>query len=225
MATARDIFDRTLKPPYVAVRGAINRALERRAGIDTEGTLLPDELGFDGQHRERYQPAGWFQLRRILPPREVGADEVFVDIGSGKGRIVYQAAAWYPFKRVIGVELSGRLTEAARANIDRVRHRLRCEDVELVTADVTEYELSDDVTVVYLNNPFNGPVFAAAVGKILASLERRPRRLRVIYGNPVEEQMLLDAGFRPLRRLRGLRPTREWSLSNSVRMYVRGDQG
>ena len=60
-------------------------------------------------------------LRRILPAREVEPHDVFLDIGCGMGRAVYQAAANYPFKRVIGVELSHELTQAARRNIERNR--------------------------------------------------------------------------------------------------------
>ena len=33
-------------------------------------------------------------------------DDVFVDFGSGKGRMVYIATHSYPFKKVIGVDIS-----------------------------------------------------------------------------------------------------------------------
>jgi hypothetical protein len=220
----RRVFERVVRPAYVALRGFVNRMLERRAGIRTDGYIYPEELGFQGEHLGRYQPTGWFQLRRILRRTEVGPDDVFIDIGSGMGRVVYQAAAWYPFRRVIGLELSERLNRIARDNLQRTRPRLRCQDVQIVSADVLEYELPDDVTVVFLNNPFTGPVFEAAVAKLVASLRRRPRHLRLIYVNPKEEAVLLRNGFRRVRELRGMRPTPEWSRSNSVRMYAAGDR-
>lgn len=222
MGLARAVFSKTLKPPYVLVRAAAVRLLERRAGIRTEGHFTPEELGFAPEHRQRYQPTHWFALRRILPPREVGPDDVFIDFGSGMGRVVYQAAAGYPFARVVGVELSERLHAIARENLERTRSRLRCPDVELVAADVLDYEIPDDVTVAFFANPFSGHVFASVVQRLVASQERRPRRLRVVYVNPVEEGMLLDAGFREVRRLRGWRPGPEWSRSNAVRLYERG---
>jgi hypothetical protein len=158
-------------------------------------------------------------LRRVLPRREVGADDVFIDIGSGMGRVVFQAAG-YPFKRVIGVELSEELNRVARANIENNRDRLFCRDVELVTADATDYRLPDDVTVAYFANPFTGDIFRTVIEQLLESLDRRPRRLRLIYRNPVEHDYLMSTGrFRPVRRLRGWRPTEEWSVSNSTRMY------
>ncbi|HYF28390.1 MAG TPA: methyltransferase domain-containing protein [Baekduia sp.] len=222
MGLARSMFERTVKPPYVLARAAAVGALERRAGISTAGHLTPEELGFDGAHRQRYQPTHWFALRRILPPREVGPQDVFVDFGSGMGRVVYQAAAGYPFARVAGVELSEQLHRIAEQNIERTRPRLRCQDVQLVCGDVLAFEIPDDLTVAFLANPFGGHIFQAVVDGLVASLVRRPRRLRVVYVNPVEEQRLLDAGWREVRRLRGLRPGREWARSNDVRLYERG---
>jgi len=159
-------------------------------------------------------------LRRILPAREVEPHDVFLDIGSGMGRAVYQAAAYYPFKRVIGVELSHELTQAARRNIERNRHRLRCMEVELMVDDVVDYTVPDDVTVIFCNNPVVGRLFAVVIEKILASVDRRPRRVRFIYGNPVEHEALIaTARFRPTRQLRGWRPGGEWARSNSTQLY------
>jgi hypothetical protein len=219
MGTARSLFDRTLKPPYVFVRDRFATALDRRAGIHTEGHFTPEELGFSGRHRVRYKPSNWFALRRVLPPRRVSSEDVFIDFGSGMGRIVYQAASGYPFRRVIGVELSERMHAIAVENIERTRHRLRCADVELVCSDALEYEIPEDVSVVYLGNPFSGPVFATVLERLLATVERNPRRLRIVYFNPVEERRLLDAGFRVTKAIRGLRPGAEWSRSNSTRLY------
>lgn len=215
----RGLFNRAVKPPYIWLRRGITHALERRAGIRTEGHFTPEELGLSPDNQQRYQPSSWLALRRLLPPSDVQPSEVFIDFGSGMGRIVYQAAARYPFCRVIGVELSERLHAVAQDNIERTRERLRCQDVQLVLADALTYEIPDDVTVVYLGNPFTGSIFESVVRRLVESVERNPRRLRVLYFNPVEEKLLLAAGFRIVRRLRGMRPTAEWSRSNSMRMY------
>ena len=218
---ARVAFHRSARPAYIAVRGALNRQLERRAGIETEGRISTAELGYANEEYTRYAPAGWFQLRRVVKPSDVGPDDVFIDYGSGMGRVVYQAAAWYPFKRVIGIELTAALTEVARRNIDRNRDRLRCRDVELVTADALEYPVPDDVTVVYFNNPFVGDAFRTVMERIVASQAHRPRRLLVVYANPREEALLYELGFRKVRALRGWRPSKDWSRSNAVRLYAK----
>jgi 16S rRNA G966 N2-methylase RsmD len=215
----RRIFDHLLKPAFVEARRRIIDLLERREGITTQGRFEPEALGFTSEHRTRYQPSNWLVLRRILPPREVGADDVFIDLGSGMGRIVFQAAKAYRFRRVIGVELSKQLHAIAEENVANNKARLRCPDIRLVASDVMEYEMPADVTVVYLANPFTGPIFQDVVDRLVTSVACNPRPLRVIYFNPVEERRLLSAGFECVRTIRGMRPGRAWSLTNTTRMY------
>ena len=213
------LFGAAVRPAYAAIRGTVIGNLERRAGIRTLGHYSPEELGFSSVHRVRYEPGGWLTLRRLLSPSEVGPQDVFVDFGCGMGRVLYQAAVRFPFGRVEGVELSQRLVETARANVERTRHKLICKDVRVVSSDALTYRIPDDVSVAFFFNPFTGPIFASVVERLVASVERNPRALTVIYQNPIEERMLLDAGFRRVRRLRGMRPGREWSRSNSSARY------
>lgn len=209
-----------IKFPYLTLRSAATDLFfDRRYGVRTAGQIGPGELGLTGPGRQGYRPAGWMSLRRILRRRDVTDHDVFVDLGSGMGRIVMQAAR-YPFRKVIGIEISGTLHGIARENIDRHRQRLRCQDIELVHADVLEYDLPDDVTVVFLYNPFRGEIFATVIQQLLRSVERNPRSLRIIYVNPVEERLLLGTRrIRLVRAVGGWRPTREWSRSNSIRLY------
>jgi protein-L-isoaspartate O-methyltransferase len=195
---------------------------DRRFGVDTEDELSAADMGTgDDPRNVWYQPAGVLQLRRILPPRQVGPGDVLLDIGSGKGRVVLQAALTYRFRRIYGVELSAHLHEIALRNLEICRLRLRCRDVRLVRANVAEYEIPDDVTVVFLYNPVTGGLFQSVVGRLVASLERRPRTMRIVYANPVEEAALLHTGrVRLVRALRGWRPGAQWSRSNSCRLYV-----
>lgn len=211
-----------LKRAYRRGRAAVTTVMfDRRYGVVTEARIELDSLEVDPGERCGYQPSALRSLRRILPTREVTDQDVFLDAGSGMGRVVLQAAMGYSFRRVIGVELSATLDEVARRNVTRSRHRLRCPDVRLVHADILDYEIPDDVTVVFLYNPFLGEVFARFIDRLLESVDRRPRTVRLIYGNPREENALLATGrVRPVRRVRGWRPSPEWSRSNSTRMYV-----
>jgi predicted RNA methylase len=223
----RRIFISVIKPPYTLMRSSLVYLIfERRYGVTTEGVISRADLGYEGEERRRYRPAGITSLRRILRRNEVGPDDVFIDFGSGMGRVVLQAALMYPFQRVIGVELAVQLHEIAEVNIERNRDHLVARDIVLVNADVLDYEIPDDVTVAFFNNPFVGYIFQVVIDRLLASVDRNPRSLRIIYGNPVEESVLLSTGrVKPVRTLRGLRPTRQWSDSNAFRMYsvIRSD--
>jgi SAM-dependent methyltransferase len=204
---------------YAALRHFLGYLLfDRAAGIDTSRVVRLRELGLAKESRVDYEPSPLRALGRVLPRREVGPDDVFIDFGCGKGRVVMQAAM-YPFRKVIGVELSGALCDIARQNVDRARSQFICRDIELVNQDVLDYSIPDDVTIVYFYNPFEGAIFAAVVEKLVESLRRNPRMLRVIYMNPVEESVLLRAGAEKLRGTRSLRPTAKWARASSVRLY------
>jgi len=209
-----------LRRGYLAARLAINSLIERCMGIETSGYVDLQRLGIDAAGRKRYEPSKWLDLRRILRESDVHPDDVFLDVGSGKGRVVMQAAR-YGFRRVEGVELSSELNAIASANVEARRHSLRCRDVKFVTADIAEYEIPDDVTVVYHYNSIGGTVFEALLDHLIESLDRRPRTLRFIYNTALEEETLLQTGqFRLVRTAPGLRPGRAWSRKMSIRMYL-----
>jgi hypothetical protein len=207
-----------LRALHAVLRRSFDWSGELLHGIKTSEVVRLEQLGLAGSNRVDYEPSSWLALRRVLRKRDVTAQDVFIDFGSGKGRVVYQAAL-YPFKRVIGVELSQELTEIAQRNIDHARAKLKCRNIELVYSDVLEYDIPDDVTVAYFYNPFEGDVFAAVIDKLVASLKRRPRVLRVIYANPREEAVLMRAGARLLKVSSGYLP-RAWAKASSVRMYA-----
>lgn len=166
-----------------------DRVFER--GLQTAGPEVElDHFRPDCTH---YVPSGWLDLRRALPKRTVRPTDVFVDFGSGKGRMVYQAAK-YPFARVVGVEISAKLNELARQNIERNLHRLVCRNIDLVNADAADFEIPDDMTVAYFFIPFTGETFEAVLQNIIRSLDRNPRRLRIIYSYPAPEDRILSTG-------------------------------
>ncbi|HLL68101.1 MAG TPA: methyltransferase domain-containing protein [Micromonosporaceae bacterium] len=215
------VFRATLRPAFVGARDGVVRMLERRNGISTAGVVELDELGLAGPDRMRYKPAPWLLLRRALPKRSVSRDDVFIDFGSGMGRVVFQAALHFPFRRVLGVELSPELHRIAQGNIDRNRSRFRAQQVDLVRSDVLDFDIPDDVSVVFFDNPFTGRIFTEVVDRLLASVDRAPRRLRIIYFNPVEHEWLMGTGrIEVIRRVRGLRPGADWARSNSANVYA-----
>jgi len=171
-------------------RIAVGRLERHYLGVDTGGDIRPQELGYA---HGLYRGSSWLVLAEIFRRLEVGEEDVFVDVGSGMGRAVLMAAR-RPFKRVIGVERSARLNQAARGIIDRNRDRLACQDIDLVTVDALDWEIPDDLTVVYLYCPFPDQVFARLVDRLVTSIERSPRPLRLIYYfSTVEDREVLRA--------------------------------
>jgi 16S rRNA G966 N2-methylase RsmD len=178
--------------PAVALRSFATQRLERCIGLRTSGTIWQRDLGYP---YGLYRPSSWLVLNALFGQLEVAEEDVFADIGSGMGRAVFVAAR-RPFRRVIGIERSGDLTEIARENIARNTHRLACTDVELHTIDALDWAIPDDLTVVYLCCPFPDEILGHFLGKLSASLERQPRPLRLIYYFSTEHdrQLILSSG-------------------------------
>jgi precorrin-6B methylase 2 len=130
----------------------------------------------------------------MLKRLDIGSQDVFIDFGSGKGRAVFTAALEFPFQRVTGVEIAPELHRQAVASISRNAGRLRCPNVDLVNADVVHYEIPDDVTIAYFDSPVLGDTFRRGGAKLLASVDRQPRALRLVYNFPFEHNRLLATG-------------------------------
>lgn len=157
-------------------------------------------------------------LKRILPESEVGPDDVFIDFGSGMGTVVFEAAR-YPFKRVIGVEIAPQLTRIAREVIATQRGRLRCQEVDLVSADATDYEFPNDSTVAYFFDPFTGVSFERVIERLIASVDENPRRVRLIYLVPKEAKRLESMDrVRFVRNWR--RGFRIWQAADYLSLYT-----
>lgn len=178
----RDGFASTVR---AAVESYEEKRHDRRLGIDTlRGGELPAE-GLTDNTYHNYHFTSYRSFREAMSRAGiVPGESVLLDYGAGKGRVVIFAAE-YPFRRVIGLEISPELAGLARRNVERARPKLRCRSIDLVTADATACAVPDDVTHFYLYNPFHGHVLDAVMQRIRESLDRRPRHIRMIFKNPV----------------------------------------
>jgi SAM-dependent methyltransferase len=170
------------------------RVFDRVLGVSTRGVNYTDDtLTTTGSDNLFYDNCGWLPVRRALKDLAPGPNDVFVDLGSGKGQALL-IAAQLPFRRVVGVELYDALCECANRNIERARPRLQTQDVVSLTANVLDWPIPDDASVVFMYNPFVGETFRAVAGRIFESYDRRPRTLHIVYTIPWEHNWLLSTG-------------------------------
>ncbi len=149
--------------------------------------------------------SGYLYVARGLWRCPIGREDVLLDYGSGKGRALL-AAARFPFGRLIGVEMNDWECEIARSNARIAAPRLRCSQIEVINADASVWPVPDDVSYIYMFNPFWGETFRMAMERVLESLDRRPRPLTIIYANPQCASELLATGrFTRVRTSRGPR--------------------
>jgi 16S rRNA G966 N2-methylase RsmD len=156
---------------------------EKRLGITTSGFVKIPDI-HNNVTCFGYEPVDYKSFIRIFNRLHICEDrDVFIDFGSGMGRAVI-LAAMYPFRRVIGVEISPELNTIAEQNIQRARKKLKCKDIQLITADAHLYNLSADVTVVYFFSPFGEEIISRVVENVRRSLCENPRKMTFIFVNP-----------------------------------------
>jgi len=168
-------------------------------GTDTSGFVGVGALDIPhGQmeHSMHYGPIWEDEFVRILDSLSIAYDDlVFVDLGSGKGRGLLLASL-FPFKRIIGVELSQALHDAAVRNIEIFKDsRQRCMQIEAVHGDASTFQIPNEPTFLFLNNPFDDYVMRQAVFNIEASLKLCPRRVLILYVKPCYRSALDGAKF------------------------------
>jgi precorrin-6B methylase 2 len=191
------------------------RYQEQKYGIVTEAVISSADLGLGNPEFHDYGASDWNHLRAVIA--RLGLDHrqhVFVDFGAGMGRAMI-AAAIFPFKTVIGVELSRDLARRAEQNVDRARRKLACRDIRVVNQDATTFEIGPEMTIFYFFNPFHGKTLDAVLGAIQASLNSTPRAVRLICRLPATSDFEGQ-----LRQQRWLHEQFEHHLKSGVKYSV-----
>ncbi len=178
-----------LRWPAACYHKCLEEFWERRLGIRTKGGVpaTGDEPG-----RHAYAPASYAAFHYLLRQARVRYEEtVFVDYGSGKGRIVC-AASRFPFQRVIGVELSPDLSAESRRNIGRLR-RPRAGAIEVATEDATAFALPPHPLVLFFYNPFSGQILERVLERVHEALSATGQAATILYINDEKFKALCKA--------------------------------
>jgi SAM-dependent methyltransferase len=171
---------------------------EKKYGINTTGA---DELkqlekkGIDTSHATIYMPADYGLLETVFKQVNLAAFKHFVDIGCGKGRAMCVAAE-HGATKITGIDFSKDLCMAAEKNMIAVSKENPELQYEIINNDAFYYEIPTDVDCIFMFNPFDEVILDGVVDRIIESLEAYPRRMTIIYINPLYKEVFTDAGFK-----------------------------
>jgi methyltransferase family protein len=146
-----------------------NLAYDLRFGEILRGDVATrfSELG-----AERSSNVSYYALSLIFKGETIAADDVLVDVGCGKGRMINWWLSRQLPNQIVGLELDPEIAA-------RTRHRLRkYRNVTIVTGDGPE-NLPTDGSLFFLYNPFQKAVVSRFKERIL-QLPRRDR-IRIYY--------------------------------------------
>jgi SAM-dependent methyltransferase len=167
---------------------------DHELGIHTTRPMPLDGLEIASPNRvhgKRYEPTPYGILDELLSWLDVEYRRfTFVDLGSGKGRVLCLAAA-LPFRRVLGVEFAPELHAIAVENLAALPagHR-RTSEARSILADAATYALPHEPLVLFLFNPFEAGVLARVIEGLERSLAELPREIFVLYYMPVHEDVV-----------------------------------
>jgi SAM-dependent methyltransferase len=109
----------------------------------------------------------------------------FIDLGCGKGRPMLVASE-FPFRDIIGVELSPKLAEVARKNAAIIARRYPDRTpVRVEVGDATAYPMPPGDVVLFIYNSFDRELMLKVVQGVEQAVAADPQRsIYVVYCNP-----------------------------------------
>ena len=151
-----------------------HESFDRKYGLDTQTPIPARHLELSapgGTFAHGYEGASIPLIRKIVSKLEAETDLqrfTFIDLGSGKGRVLL-IASQYPFKAVVGVEFSETLHKIAQTNIEKFNSlNLVKTQVISINMDAGAFDFSAlGDKIVFCNNPFT----ASLMLKVLENLQ------------------------------------------------------
>jgi SAM-dependent methyltransferase len=194
----------------------VARAYDLWHGVRTTGNVALAGLRTSGDPGpgQPYEPTHVHAARRVFGDLGIAdfTPYTFVDLGSGKGRMLFLAAE-HPFRRIIGVEFARELHEIATRNVRSFRSpRQRCTHIDARHANAVDFEFPPEPVVLYLFNPFGRAILEPIIRTLDASLDAHPRDVVVVLMNPEEDDVIRHA-----RRLTLLHQRPYYNVYRSMR--------
>jgi 16S rRNA G966 N2-methylase RsmD len=178
-------------------RVARYRIRNRWRGLDFAYADL-NALNSDPSRANEYEDSGGPQLERLFSKLTVLPSDKLLDLGCGKAGAVLTFAG-LPFAQIDGVEISSRLAEIAEENL----RKMGIKNSLIFNCDAAEFNDLDQYTFFYMFNPFPTKVVRAVMQNIIASNQRRKRKITLIYLSPFDHDLVVASGFQKIAEFHG----------------------
>lgn len=162
---------------------------EKKYNIQTAGVKPSQSKDFF-----HYQGANYWVLE-ILLKESIGlsSNNIFIDIGCGKGRVCFVAEK-VGYKKVIGIDLDAELIQNAIDNGHKINSR-----VEFINCNALDYNFNNREAVYFLFNPFSESILKQVLIKIK---ENSHSKTLIIYMNPTQEKVFTSLNIKPFKQVR-----------------------
>lgn len=141
-----------------------------------------DETKAD-QHHHPYEPTPYSVLERLAGSGLIGAGDVVLDYGCGKGRVDF-FLSYRTKAQTIGVEYDRDIYHSALENLERVVSGVK---PRFVQANAESYPVPPEVNRCYFFNPFTVEILRKVMARILESYYENPRELFLFFYYPADD--------------------------------------
>ena len=156
-----------------------NRDWDEVLRIQTAGR---DETKAD-QYHHPYEPTPYSVLERLADSGMIGAGDVVLDYGCGKGRVDF-FLSHRTKANTVGVEYEEHIYRSALENLERVPSGVK---PQFVLANAENYPVPPEVNRCYFFNPFTVEILHKVMARILESYYESPRELFLFFYYPADE--------------------------------------
>lgn len=168
--------------------------IDRLRGLDLTKAVTVEELKLNA-HDSRMYYASSPSIISVLRKLKIQPEDSIVDIGCGKGRAMYYMHK-FPFKSIGGVEISPSLTSICINNFKKLNYT----NCFVYNVDACQFKEYDSYNYIYFYNPFSGQILEQCMKNIQESLLRNPRKIKIIYHNPVYDSVVQDHSFHLVKK-------------------------
>lgn len=187
---------------------------EAITGVDFIAPVGHEELDIDNeccQYQVTIKDA-FVQMLKHVPDT---AGSVFLDVGCGKGMMLYFATR-FGFRKYMGLDISPTLINIARENFRKLNLVF---DHELIVEDVRNIDPMrlNEVNVIYLYNPFSAGILESFLQILKKSQILAPRTVWLVYCNARYPELLPQYGFSTVKEF--LPRSEEWRFSDYSAIY------
>lgn len=161
-----------------------DHSFDHRHGTETSGMVPTSDLDIADEatkwQSNLYLGSPARVTRHLIKSLDIDCNEYsFVDYGSGKGRVLF-AAAEFPFRQVVGVEISQALHATATTNLENYRGKVRQSEIDLWCGDAREFPLPDGNLVLHMYHPFGPDILKEMLEIIQRAKARQPERRIIV---------------------------------------------
>lgn len=147
---------------------------ERKYSVD-----IIKSVGNGDEHRVWYEATPIHHLlfiKKYIKKHGLNTSDKVMDVGCGKGAMLWYFFHEIGFAKVAGIEYSEELYKICRNNTEKWNI-----NADVINVDATKYDKYDDYNYFYLFNPFDEVIMEQFVLKLEASIKRKPRATTILY--------------------------------------------